>query len=267
MKKLLVLLVMVLFGTMSYAQWSPGPGNLYMTSYGKVGIGVTAPTASIQVTEPTSIAAFVLNSNQTITATTGSTNIGQYDMRWNGTTGAFYRNVLRRNNATAHVEMLQTLHNNAGGTLNFLYVDLDNGKFQMQGGITDAEFDNGGNILFNNAGTISIGMGGLPVPPLAKVAIGGKVVCKEIEVTLTGLPPDYVFEPSYKLRSLYDVESFVNTNKHLPDVPSGKEISKGLNLGDMNATLLQKVEELTLYMINLQKENDALKARITNLEK
>ncbi|HPS63504.1 MAG TPA: hypothetical protein PLK82_10615, partial [Bacteroidales bacterium] len=85
--------------------------------------------------------------------------------------------------------------------------------------------------------------------------------------TLTGMP-DYVFNKDYKLRSLYDVENFINTNKHLPGVPSEKEVvGKGLNLGDMNSVLLQKVEELTLYMINLQKENDALKVRVSNLEK
>ena len=100
-----------------------------------------------------------------------------------------------------------------------------------------------------------------------KLAVGGKVACKEVEVTLAYFP-DFVFSSDYKLRSLYDVENFINTNKHLPDVPSAKEVaSNGVNLGDMNATLLQKVEELTLYMIQLQKENDALKARVSNLEK
>lgn len=107
----------------------------------------------------------------------------------------------------------------------------------------------------------------MAIPSGAKVAVGGKVVCKEIEVTLAGLP-DFVFNKDYKLMSLYDVENFINSNKHLPGVPSEKEVlENGLNLGDMNATLLQKVEELTLYMIQLQKDNDALKARISSLEK
>jgi hypothetical protein len=80
--------------------------------------------------------------------------------------------------------------------------------------------------------------------------------------------PDFVFNSDYKLKSLYEVENFINLNKHLPDVPSEKEVTaNGLNLGDMNATLLQKVEELTLYMIDLKKENDALKSRVSNLEK
>ncbi|MEI6433676.1 MAG: hypothetical protein WCP32_02450 [Bacteroidota bacterium] len=109
--------------------------------------------------------------------------------------------------------------------------------------------------------------------PLAKLSVNGtgtfngKVKCTEIEV-LTAAFPDYVFKAGYNLRPLSEVESFINLNKHLPDVPSEATVlANGLNLGEMNTTLLQKVEELTLYMIQLQKDNDALKTRISNLEK
>jgi len=109
--------------------------------------------------------------------------------------------------------------------------------------------------------------------PLAKLSVNGtgtfngKVKCTEIEV-LTAAFPDFVFKSGYNLRPLSEVEAFINLNKHLPDVPSeATVVANGLNLGDMNATLLQKVEELTLYMIQLQKDNDALKARVSNLEK
>lgn len=65
---------------------------------------------------------------------------------------------------------------------------------------------------------------------------------------------DYVFEPDYKLRSLQEVESFVKKNRHLPDVPSASDVyTNGLDLPQMDATLLRKVEELTLYIINLEK--------------
>ncbi len=258
MKKLLAVLVLVLCGTVTFAQWSGGTGNQYLLTPGNVGIGVTAPTADIQVTDPSGPATIVLNSDLTIPAGTGVYTVGQYDMRHMGNTGIFYRNVLRKNRDNGHYEMMQTLKN-AGGNLNFMYVDLTSGKFEVQEGVVD--------VAFKNQGTLAIGMGTTAVPAGAKVAIGGKIVCKEVEVTLTGMP-DYVFNQDYKLRSLYDVENFINTNKHLPDVPSEKEVvANGLNLGDMNAILLQKVEELTLYMINLQKENDALKVRVSNLEK
>jgi len=79
---------------------------------------------------------------------------------------------------------------------------------------------------------------------------------------------DYVFADNYKLMSLYDVERFINENKHLPDVPSAQQLvdEGGIDMNDMFARQMAKIEELTLYLIKLQKENDQLKQRITNLE-
>ncbi len=75
--------------------------------------------------------------------------------------------------------------------------------------------------------------------------------------------PDYVFKKDYKLRSLQEVEEYVTEKNHLPEVPSAEEIQKnGLDLAEMNMTLLKKVEELTLYTIQQQKQIDELKARL-----
>lgn len=71
---------------------------------------------------------------------------------------------------------------------------------------------------------------------------------------------DFVFDKDYKLRSLDEVEEFIDTNNHLPELPSTKEIQEeGYSLHDMNVKLLQKVEELTLYIIQLNKEIEGLK--------
>jgi hypothetical protein len=72
--------------------------------------------------------------------------------------------------------------------------------------------------------------------------------------------PDYVFEEKYPLLPLPELSQFVKSNKHLPEIPTEKEVSEnGLDLGDMNALLLKKIEELTLYVIDLQKQVDELK--------
>ena len=73
--------------------------------------------------------------------------------------------------------------------------------------------------------------------------------------------PDYVFGSDYSLMSLKELEQYVNTHRHLPNVPSAKEIEeKGdVDLGAMNAILLEKVEELTRYVIDLQNQIDELK--------
>ncbi len=82
-------------------------------------------------------------------------------------------------------------------------------------------------------------------------------------------PPwaDFVFDESYNLLKLEDVEKFIKENKHLPEVPSEKEVSRnGVDLVDMNAKLLQKVEELTLYLIQQNKKINDLQEQITELK-
>lgn len=79
---------------------------------------------------------------------------------------------------------------------------------------------------------------------------------------------DFVFVPDYKLPTLPEVEQYILANKHLPNVPTTTQVTeKGIDLGEMNKILLQKVEELTLYMIELKKENEAIKSAITHLQK
>jgi hypothetical protein len=84
---------------------------------------------------------------------------------------------------------------------------------------------------------------------------------KEIYTDSGAKWPDYVFEPSYKLRDLSELEAFIRQNKHLPGLPSQAEIShQGIPLVSTQKALVEKVEELTLYIIALQKQIDSLKA-------
>jgi hypothetical protein len=90
----------------------------------------------------------------------------------------------------------------------------------------------------------------------------GTVTAKKLTVTQYGWS-DYVFAKGYKLRSLSSLESFIKRNKHLPEVPSAKEVEEnGISVGDNQALLLKKIEELTLYLIQQQKEINKLKAKI-----
>ncbi|WP_428231952.1 hypothetical protein [Flavobacterium sp.] len=97
--------------------------------------------------------------------------------------------------------------------------------------------------------------------PDEKLTVKGKIHTQEVRVDMTGpLVPDYVFENDYKLKTLQEVESYIKENKHLPEIPSAKEIEKnGLMLAEMNMALLKKMEEMTLYMIEMKKENEILK--------
>jgi hypothetical protein len=88
-----------------------------------------------------------------------------------------------------------------------------------------------------------------------KLAVGGGIIAESVKVKPQGEWPDYVFEKGYPMLSLGDLEKYILKNKHLPDVPAAAEVKKeGLDLGEMNTKLLQKIEELTLYLIEKDKE-------------
>lgn len=104
--------------------------------------------------------------------------------------------------------------------------------------------------------------------PDEKLTVKGKIHTQEVKVDMAGpLVPDYVFANEYKLQSLQQVEAFIKQNKHLPEIPSAKEIEKnGLMLAEMNMKLLQKIEELTLYLIQQQTEIEELKKSNQSLQ-
>ena len=113
-------------------------------------------------------------------------------------------------------------------------------------------------LYIKSDGNVGIGT----INPTAKLAVNGVIKAKEVKVTIETVDwPDFVFNTNRKLRSLGELEQFIKANNHLPEIPTEKEVKEnGVGLGEMNAKLLQKVEELTLYMIEQQK-------RITELEK
>ncbi|MGN6495696.1 MAG: hypothetical protein ACTHLE_27140, partial [Agriterribacter sp.] len=88
-----------------------------------------------------------------------------------------------------------------------------------------------------------------------KLAVNGDAIFTKVKVKTHSTWPDYVFHRSYKLRPLKDLESYIKKNNHLPDIPSTNEVKKnGLDLGDNQALLLRKIEELTLYIIDQDKK-------------
>lgn len=102
----------------------------------------------------------------------------------------------------------------------------------------------------------NVGIGTLN--PDQALTVNGQVHATSVVVTST-VPADYVFDDKYYLRPLADVKTYVDKNHHLPDVPAAADFKKdGQNLGEMNMTLLRKVEELTLYIIEKDKQIKAL---------
>ncbi len=121
-----------------------------------------------------------------------------------------------------------------------------NGIMTLNGGLNV-----GGNIVTN--GSLRVGSG-------FYCDAQGNAKVKELRVTLTDWP-DFVFGEDYRLAPLTEVEEYISENGHLPQMPSAAEVeADGADLGEMNKLLLQKVEELTLYIIDLQKQLDEMKS-------
>lgn len=119
-------------------------------------------------------------------------------------------------------------------------------------------------MRITSSGAVAIGT---TSPGTYMLAVKGKIGAKEVVVTQTGWS-DYVFKDDYNLKPLEKVAEYVKKNKHLEGIPTQADVKKnGVAVGDMQAKLLRKVEELTLYTIAMKKENDELRARMSELEK
>ncbi|PVD50989.1 hypothetical protein DC498_17570 [Terrimonas sp.] len=91
-------------------------------------------------------------------------------------------------------------------------------------------------------------------------SVNGNMICEELKVQLTTAWPDYVFQPEYKLKTFEDLRKFIKQNNHLPNIPKASVIEQdGINVGDMHKRTIEKIEELTLYILQLEE-------RIRNLE-
>lgn len=100
-----------------------------------------------------------------------------------------------------------------------------------------------------------------------QLSVDGKIMAEEVTVQNSTAWPDYVFANDYKLMPLNELEASINKNKHLPNIPSAALVEKeGISLGQMNRKLMEKVEELTLYIIDLNKKNEALTQKVQQLE-
>ena len=93
-------------------------------------------------------------------------------------------------------------------------------------------------------------------------------ICEELRVKLSQNWPDYVFAEDYELMSLEEVEQSIKENGHLPGIPSAAEVEKegGIEVGEMQRLMLEKMEEMTLHLIELKKENEQLRKELQELK-
>jgi len=207
-----------------------GSPTMQISSSGNVGIGTTSPTSLMHINGVTTI-----RSN---TSTDGYISINPGGSAYQG-----YINWWKPGGARVGY-----MGYTDGATANNLALTLE----------ASANFVvNGGNVLINRTTQNNSAY---------KLDVDGYIHATKIVVNTSGA--DFVFAPSYKLNSLANVEKYIRANHHLPEIPSAREMEEnGLSLGDNQVKLLQKVEELTLYLIQKDKENKTLQKEITTLKK
>jgi hypothetical protein len=120
-------------------------------------------------------------------------------------------------------------------------------------------------IGFGPTGNVSIGLSNSTVKK--KLTVYGSVVAEEVLVK-SNVWADYVFNDNYRLKPLSEINTFIKENKRLPEIPSAAEVKEqeGVNLGEMQVKLLQKIEELTLYLIEQNEKIQTLESKINELE-
>ena len=204
-----------------------GPDIALMPKGGNVGIGTTTPAAKLEVVGP------ITGNGATIRASGGG------DVLLNSGGSVFFDG------------------NYSYASGNYIRPVSSNTQSYFTSGVERMRIDATGNI---GIGTTT---------PDAKLAVKGQIHAQEVKVDLLGsiAPPDYVFASNYQLPTLDYIKTYIDQNKHLPEIPSAKEIeTNGVNLGEMNMLLLKKIEELTLYQIETKQIIEALISRIKILE-
>ena len=146
-----------------------------------------------------------------------------------------------------------------------IFLNYYSGNDFIVGGTT-GNFKAVNNVYLATHSNTKVGIGTETLDANSILTVNGKIYAEEIEVVQQVLP-DYVFEKDYSLMTLKELENYIDSCKHLPEVPSAVFVkNNGLQLGEFNTLLLKKVEELTLYLIQIEKDNIALKERISKLE-
>lgn len=149
-----------------------------------------------------------------------------------------------------------------------------NGVASWQAAGISTQWTTSGTNIYYGTGKVLIGnpnlVGFKGTPGTYQLYVQGGILTEKVKVAVatTNDWADYVFANGYKLRSLKEVEKFVQQNKHLPNVPSAQEVvNEGIDMAKMDAKLLEKIEELTLYLIELDKKNADQEKKIAELSK
>lgn len=163
-----------------------------------------------------------------------------------GTDGSYIRMYPNSGTKPGNVSLVAS----GGGTASIDFFSWDGTAHQL-------------NMTVNAEG---VGVGTAYIPNGYAMAVNGKIICEEARVRLSGDWPDYVFAEDYELLPLAELEVYIKTNKHLPGVPSATEVGESADIGSTVTVLLEKIEEQSLYLIQQQKQIEALQQKVELLQ-
>ena len=228
-----------------FTYWKSGSGDMVLAK-GNLGIGTDNPVADLHIASQENNGIVIGRPNDPMGFDGGS-----YDIKFYG-----YRD------ATPNAFSAKISAERTNGCCNWLSQGTDL-TFHTTGYMSMPNADNSFERMRITASG-QVGIGTSTPDPNFKLSVNGSIRSKEVKVDANW--SDFVFYDNYKLRTLEEVEQHINEKGHLPEIPSEAEVTKnGINVGEMNAKLLQKIEELTLYLIEQHKENKAQQAKIEQL--
>ena len=235
--------------------------DFVITGDGLIGVGIENPTTKFDV-----LGNVMLRSNNTLLGN----NYFNGNNEFNGTS-EFNEDVTFNHSGSTLFTTYRYVNFNNQST-NFRCMSTNFGSSPIPGSFSYVSFNdipvffNTTNTIFFNGKIPYMHIGDLkPIGPDvdAIFSVDGKMMAKWCKITIHSWADD-VFDKNYALMNLNEIESYIMLNKHLPNIPSEKEVlANGIDLGDINAKLLRKIEELTLYLIELNKEIAILKSKIS----
>jgi hypothetical protein len=246
-----------------------GRGNKSGATNTFIGFRADAGAASLSNATAIGAGAIVSTSNAVVLGNGANVGIGtsspqtklEITTGTGGNSGLRFTNLTAANTATTNTSKVLTV-DNAG---NVILANLVSGAREAASEGLWRKTETGV-LQTAQMGAVVIGKDLSSRPAGYQLYVAEGILTEKVKVAVKNSADwsDYVFANDYKLRSLNDVEKFVKTHKHLPGVPSAQEVvNQGVDIAKMDAKLLEKVEELTLYMIELKKESDR---RINRLE-
>jgi hypothetical protein len=240
-----------------------GSSKMTILNSGYVGIGTTSPTVALDINGAVKASSLILTGDFTVNKLITSDNlqIGSANASMNA-----YGKKLLFGSMGDNMDEMWIARFNVSADKSELRVNVGddfNDKFIV--GRREASGDMDFTKMFTVVTNGNVGVG--TDSPDYKVDVVGKIRAHEVLIN-TQKTADFVFSEDYELRSLQEVEQYIVNHKHLPEIPSDSEVKEngGVNLGDMQIKLLQKVEELTLYLIRQDNTIQELKAEIKELK-